>query len=82
MSSITHDGLMEGTVREHAELGLTAFTRLERMLLFAVISECERCIGSEGQDCFCLEKRVSCPFVAIREEYSVLDIAEWKERLR
>ena len=33
---------------EHQTLGLRGFTRLERMLLFAVVSECSRCIKAEG----------------------------------
>ena len=82
MSSIIHDTFIDETGREHTEFGLKEFTRLERMLLFAVISECERCISSEGHDCFDGEKPVSCPFVAIREEYGVFDVLEWKEMVR
>jgi hypothetical protein len=63
-------------------VGTREFSRLERMLLFAVISECERCICSEGCDCFEAGKSVSCPFVPIREEYSVMDIVGWKEVVR
>jgi hypothetical protein len=81
MSSLSHEVTDEAT-REHSELGLRGFTRLERLLLFAVISECERCIRSEGYDCFDAGKRVGCPFVSIREEYSITDIIEWRELVR
>ncbi len=81
MSSLTHD-VTDDATREHSEIGLREFTRLERMLLFAVISECERCIRSEGFDCFDAGKIVGCPFVSIREEYNVIDVVEWKEMLR
>ena len=77
MSSMTHD-LADEVSREHMSLGLGEFTRLERMLLFAVIAECERCIGSEGVDCFDTGKPVSCPFVGVRHEYGIRDICEWK----
>ena len=80
MSSITHY-LTDEASREHMDLGLVEFTRLEKMLLFAVITECERCIASEGRDCFDMGKDVSCPFVAIRHEYGIQDIYEWKERI-
>jgi len=78
MSSITHD-LVDSTEAEHAQFGLRDFSRLERMLLFAVVTECERCISSEGRDCLDTAKSVSCPFVSIREEYGIHDIPEWKE---
>lgn len=81
MSSLTHI-ITDETTCEHMQLGLTDFTRLEKMLLFAVISECERCIHSEGYDCFDAGKTISCPFVSIREEYNVADILEWKELVR
>lgn len=81
MSSVTDDGAVESGA-EHTDIGAKEFSRLERMLLFAVISECERCICSEGCDCFDASKSVSCPFVPIREEYSVRDISEWKEVVR
>lgn len=67
---------------EHSGLGLREFTRLERLLLFAVISECDRCVRSEGYDCFDAGKNVGCPFVSIRDEYGIADIAEWKELVR
>jgi hypothetical protein len=58
------------------------FTRLERMLLFAVVSECERCISSEGVDCLQAgQRRVDCPFYSVREEYKVHDIEVWRERV-
>lgn len=81
MASVTDDSVCAG------EAGMPGpdardFSRMERMLLFAVISECERCICSEGLDCFDSDKSVSCPFVPIREEYSVRDIVEWKEVVR
>ena len=78
MSSLSHV-ITDETTCEHMELGIKEFSRLEKMLLFAVISECERCIYSEGYDCFDAGKTISCPFVTIREEYSVVDIQEWKE---
>jgi len=78
MSSLTHVIIDEATT-EHMEIGLIEFSRLEKMLLFAVITECERCICSEGYDCFDAGKTISCPFVSIREEYKVVDIPEWKE---
>ena len=81
MSSIAHQ-IMDETVEEHANMGLREFTRLERMLLFAVVSECERCVKSEGYDCFDFGKHVDCPFVSVREEYEVRDIVEWRERVR
>lgn len=81
MSSLTQV-ITDQTTSEHMEFGLKEFTRLEKMLLFAVISECERCIYSEGYDCFDAGKTISCPFVSIREEYSVADILEWKELIR
>ena len=78
MSSLIHV-INDETASEHMQIGLKEFTRLEKILLFAVISECERCINSEGHDCFDAGKTVSCPFVSIRDEYSVVDIPEWKE---
>ena len=81
MSSFTQV-IEDETTSQHKEIGLKEFTRLEKMLLFAVISECERCIHSEGYDCFDTNKTVTCPFVSIREEYTVNDILEWKERIR
>ncbi len=81
MSSLTHE-MTDDVTREHEEMGLREFSRLEKMLLFAVITECERCIRSEGFDCFDTGKSVGCPFVQIREEYSITDIVEWKETMR
>jgi len=81
MSSLSQSDT-ELVTPEHGDIGLRGFTRLERMLLFAVISECERCVSSEGYDCFDAGKRVGCPFVSIREEYAIADIAEWKERIQ
>ena len=78
MSSMTQI-IVDETCEEHQTLGLNEFTRLEKMLLFAVVSECDRCIKSEGYDCFDSQKPASCPFVAIREEYQVLDMVEWRE---
>jgi hypothetical protein len=80
MASLTH--FITDAASEHLDIGLVEFTRLEKMLLFAVISECERCIHSEGYDCFDAGKTISCPFVSIREEYNVVDIPEWKEMIR
>ena len=81
MASLTHE-INDHISISHMDIGIREFSRLERMLLFAVISECERCIGSEGFDCFDSGRHVSCPFVAIREEYHVTDLLEWKEMLR
>lgn len=81
MASMAHT-IIDETCEEHRMLGLREFTRLEKMLLFAVVSECGRCIKSEGHDCFDFKKPVDCPFVNIREEYSVIDIAEWGERVQ
>jgi hypothetical protein len=78
MASLTHV-ITDTTTHEHMNIGLKEFTRLEKMLLFAVISECDRCINSEGYDCFDAGKTISCPFVNIREEYNVIDIPEWRE---
>ena len=81
MSSMT-ELIVDDAVGEHQTLGLNEFTRLEKMLLFAVVSECSRCIKAEGHDCFVFHKSMGCPFVTVREEYEVLDIIEWKERVR
>ena len=81
MSSLT-EIIVDETSEEHQNLGLNEFTRLEKMLLFAVVSECSRCIKAEGHDCFDFHKSIGCPFVTVREEYEVLDIIEWKERVR
>ena len=78
MSSISHV-ITDEVSKEHMEIGIREFSRLEKMLLFAVISECDRCISSEGHDCFDTGKQISCPFTKIREEYNVADILEWKE---
>jgi hypothetical protein len=78
MASLTHV-ITDETTHEHMNIGIKEFTRLEKMLLFAVISECDRCIVSEGYDCFDAGKTISCPFVSIREEYNVVDLPEWKE---
>jgi hypothetical protein len=57
------------------------FTRLERMLLFAVVTECERCIRAEGVDCLQHgQKRIDCPFYYVRELY-VHDVEVWRERV-
>ncbi len=58
------------------------FTRLERMLLFAVVTECERCTQTEGADCFGSGQKVDCPFYDFRQEYSVDDIESWKEKVK
>ena len=81
MSSMTKT-IVDETSLEHQELGLNEFTRLEKMLLFAVVSECSRCINAEGHDCFDFHKSVGCPFVTVREEYQVIDIVEWREKVR
>ncbi len=81
MSSMTQITVDE-TSQEHQELGLNEFTRLEKMLLFAVVSECSRCIKAEGHDCFDFHKSMGCPFVTVREEYQVIDIVEWREKVR
>ena len=81
MSSIQHE-IVKESPDEHGDLELREFSRLERMLLFAVINECDRCIKSEGHDCLCSPKFVSCPFVSIREEYGIRDIHIWKEMVQ
>ena len=81
MSSMT-ELIVDDAVGEHQTLGLREFTRLEKMLLFAVVSECTRCISAEGHDCFDNHKTIDCPFVAAREEYQVIDIVEWRERVQ
>ncbi len=81
MSSMTQL-IVDETCEEHHTIGLTEFTRLEKMLLFAVVSECDRCVQTEGHDCFDFNKSVGCPFVTVREEYKVHDIIEWKEKVR
>ena len=81
MSSMV-EVIMDETCEEHRNIGLKEFTRLEKMLLFAVVSECSRCVKSEGFDCFDYQKPMSCPFVNVREEYQVIDIIEWKERVQ
>lgn len=81
MSSLT-ELIVDETSEEHQNLGLTEFSRLEKMLLFAVVSECSRCIKAEGHDCFDFHKPVGCPFVAVREEYQVIDMIEWREIVR
>ena len=58
------------------------FTRLERMLLFAVVSECDRCICSEGTDCLQSMHKVDCPFFRFRQEYKVYDIEMWQELVK
>ena len=58
------------------------FTRLERMLLFAVVTECMRCIETEGIDCMRRMERIDCPFFSVREEYKVDDVEVWREKVR
>ena len=77
MSSVT-----EIVVEEPFEGEPKKFTRLERMLLFAVVTECERCIQTEGADCFGSERSVDCPFYDFRQEYNVDDIESWKEMVK
>jgi len=81
MSSLTQV-VVDEACENHQILGLREFTRLEKMLLFAVVSECSRCISAEGHDCFDFHKPIGCPFVAVREEYQVIDIIEWREKVR
>lgn len=81
MSSMT-ELIVGDAAGEHQTMGLNEFTRLEKMLLFAVVSECSRCIGAEGHDCFDTTKQVDCPFVTAREEYQVIDIVEWREKVQ
>jgi len=81
MASITHT-LTDSISSEHMDIGIREFSRLEKMLLFAVVSECERCISCEGYDCFDTGRRISCPFIKIRDEYGVIDILEWKEMVQ
>ncbi len=80
MSSIS-ETVVEVTESDHepVEFDPAQFTRLERMLLFALVSECERCIESEGADCLPSMNSVDCPFFCFREEYKVYDIEMWKE---
>ena len=80
MSSIAPEVSVEGLVEVTTD-GPRQFSRLEKMLFFALISECERCIRSEGYDCFDTAKKVRCPFFEIRQEYGVRDIFEWKEMM-
>lgn len=78
MSEVIVDGAGIDEVSKTRE-----FTRLERMLLFAVVSECERCIRSEGADCLQLgQRRVDCPFFSVRVEYKVDDVEVWRERVK
>jgi len=76
--------ITEKIVGVHETLGVDPlqFTRLEKMLFFAVVSECERCIQSEGADCFESSRLVDCPFNNIREEYGISDVEIWKEVIR
>ncbi len=67
---------------DHSELGIREFSRLERMLLFAVVSECERCMHSEGEDCLASGRKMGCPFVSVREEFQIYDVLDWKEVVR
>jgi hypothetical protein len=73
--------IVETTDLDHETVNIepAQFTRLERMLLFALVSECERCIESEGKDCLPTMNSVDCPFFDFREEYKVYDIELWKE---
>jgi len=73
---VDESGIEEGTP------DFKGFTRLERMLLFAVVTECERCIRSEGVDCMHHRTRIDCPFFSVREEYRVHDVELWRERVR
>lgn len=57
-------------------------SRLERMLLFAVVSECERCISSEGEDCLESLRKINCPLFNIRQIYKINDIEIWKEMMK
>jgi hypothetical protein len=81
MSSITHE-LGDQISMEHSELGIREFSRLEKMLLFAVVSECERCVRSEGEDCLASGRKMGCPFVSVREEFQIYDVMDWKELIR
>ena len=82
MSSVSD--IKEKVIEIHEAMGLNPlqFTRIERMLFFAVVSECERCIRSEGMDCFESSRRVDCPFSNIREEYGISDVEIWKEMVK
>ncbi len=78
MSTMAEE-LTDQASAEHMQMGLRDFSRLERMLLFAVVTECERCIISEGRDCLDMPIPMSCPFVEVRQEYGIRDIFEWKK---
>ena len=82
MSSMSE--IKEKPMEVHEAFGLDPihFTRLERMLFFAVVSECERCIRSEGVDCFESSRSIDCPFSNIRDEYGINDVEIWKEMIK
>lgn len=81
MSSLTEVIVEETGIAEESPK-LEEFTRLEKMLLFAVVTECERCIASEGIDCLRRMHRIDCPFFSVRQEYKVDDIEVWREKVR
>ena len=81
MSSMS-EVIVDEPIVEDGRPEFKGFTRLERMLLFAVVTECERCIRSEGIDCMHHRTRIDCPFFSVREEYKVHDVEVWRERVR
>ena len=74
--------ILDEEVKTHEFVTLepqTHLTRFERMFLSAILNECERCICSEGKDCYGSQKRINCPFFRVREECGITDLTVWKE---
>ena len=58
------------------ELGAD-YTNMERMMLEAILSECQNCISSEGRDCMLDTGSVSCPFVEVRRTCGIHSMEDW-----
>jgi hypothetical protein len=81
MSSMT-EAIVHEEVLESVEEDFPRFSKIEKMVLFALVMECDRCIKNEGLDCFETGRHFSCPFFNIRKIYKIKDIEIWKEMIK
>lgn len=66
------------TPAEARELAFAGeYTERERMMLEAIVSECGRCISSEGVDCMSIPGETVCPFVNVRQACGLHDLGVW-----
>lgn len=81
MVGVSAIGIYDNAEDAEGFLGLRMFseyTNMERMMLDAILSECQSCITSEGRDCMVNSEITQCPFVEVRKTCGIVDIKCWK----